>query len=922
MTDSHVYKRGPLINTKFLLPYLPHLNFVRARLLPLLSEGLNRKLTLVSAPAGFGKTTLLAAWAQSLSGGDGKVVWLSVDESDNHAQQFWRYFFSAFERVVPGLAESELLYSEMIHSVHIESILTNLINAIASKPVRLLLIIDDYHLISDTAIHDAMNFLLEYLPPQLHLYISTRTDPPFDLSILRAQDQLLEVRVDQLRCTNEEAEVFLRRVMKLDIPQDVTLAMNARTEGWLVGLQLIGLSLRKRPETASDLIDLVGPNRYILDYLTHEVLYQQKDEVQKFLQETSILHRMCASLCDAVTGKSNSQAMLDELERENLFIVPLDIQRHWYRYHALFAEVLQYYLQQEEPDNIPGLHMRASNWFQQAGNIDEAFEHAAKAGAWQKAADLLEPLVRTNAWLHQGNAGKMEHWLRSLPQQVILARPDLCIAFARILFHSGYLKEAKAWLDSIREIPATSAEGQDIGVEQRSNILAGEWDELLGKIASLLALAAGFTGDESIATRMSEKAFEYLPGEDHYPRGTATAARGMAHIARGEMQQAVEDLLQASRLYGKAGDLSLSICQNSLAASLLVVQGNLHEAQSLYQQAIELGTQVSGLSLTAVGIANAYRAEILRERNQLEIALDVAQKGIQMGEQGGYRLFLGEGYITLARIYLSLHNFDAADQAMRQLSHSPLNEENLFYWAWIAQVDQARLWILKGELERASAWDQLVEVEERPQSSFALERQDVARARIRLALSSPEDTLRLLEPWVPIAMVHMRWHNVIEMQLLQALAFQMQGDLASAYDVVTEIMNVAEPRGFIRIFLDEGQAVESLLLGYSQTIRAHADYVNRLLTAFEHEKLHHPLFIYQKATKSQAGKLEEALTPREMEILLWIARGSSNQEIANNLVLSIDTVKHHVSSILAKLNVSNRTQAVVRAREVGLIKED
>jgi LuxR family maltose regulon positive regulatory protein len=392
---------GPLIDTKFFVPRLSHPLFVRSRLLPLLDGSLQRKLTLVSAPAGYGKTTLMATWLQSYPKaypqarpqGDLRVAWLSLEPGDNDPRRFWTYVLTALDRSSPGIATEALSALRAGEAPPFEATLSSLINALAAQAAPIVLVLDDYQAIGDPQVHASLVFLLEHLPPQLHLILLTRTDPPLQLARLRARDQLLEIRTRQLRCTAEESAAFLAQVMKLSLPDDVLQAVIARTEGWLVGLQLTGLSLRRHADPAALLTGLGSSRHLIVDYLTDEVLRQQPPSTQEFLRHTSILDRMCASLCEAVVGQPVTQEMLEELAAANLFVVPLDEERRWYRYHSLFAEALHYRLEQDERHLLPTLHQRASQWYRQQGNVAEAAEHAALAQAWSQAGHAESDVV-------------------------------------------------------------------------------------------------------------------------------------------------------------------------------------------------------------------------------------------------------------------------------------------------------------------------------------------------------------------------------------------------------------------------------------------------------------------------------------------------------------------------------------------------
>src|SRR6266852_3632632 len=383
--------RDQLLTTKFFIPSPSHAFIPRPRLTAQLSASLQHKLTLVSAPAGFGKTTLLSAWVQALPPGNPHVAWVSLDEGDNDALRFWEYALTALDNRQPGLCAPFLNFLQTERSLSVQYFLTALINTLVKQTEQFLLILDDYHVITEPEVHGSLTYLLEHLPPQLHMILATRADPPLSLSRLRARDQVFEVRTEQLRCTSEEALAFFTQAMRITLTSEEIREVEVRTEGWMAGLQLLALSMRGRTDPSVLLAEVHGTHRYILDYLTDEVLRQQPAALQTFLLRTSILERLCAPLCDRVMGQSGSQLVLEHLEQANLFVVALDEWRQWYRYHALFAETLRYRLQQTEGEAVAALHLRSSQWYAEEGNLHEAVRHATSAGDWQRVADLIEP---------------------------------------------------------------------------------------------------------------------------------------------------------------------------------------------------------------------------------------------------------------------------------------------------------------------------------------------------------------------------------------------------------------------------------------------------------------------------------------------------------------------------------------------------
>ena len=443
-----------LLATKFFVPSSPHALISRSHLDSLLHEGLRRQLTLVSAPAGFGKTTLLAHWVHSLPQEileNHRVAWVSLDEADKSAVRFWTYVLTALNKSEPGVATSALQLLQAPRVPALEVVLTALINVLSQATHSYVLILDDYYLVDNPAVHASLNYLVEHQPPQLHLIILTRTDPPLNLPRLRARGQLLEVRNEQLRCTAEEATAFLQEIMGIELPPEALQEMIARTEGWLVGLQLLGLSLQGRSNPYDLLPLLSGTHHYILDYLTEEVLRQQPAAVQRFLLHTSILERLSAPLCDVVTEQADSQQMLECLERANLFVLPLDEQRHWYRYHALFAEALRARLEREAGEIIPALDLRASQWFAEKGLMIEAVHHALQAKAWQRAADLIESCAQTLSW-RQDEVPMFLRWLEFLPPEIVRVRLRLSLFYSEILLIVGQLKAIEPWLQAAEAV--------------------------------------------------------------------------------------------------------------------------------------------------------------------------------------------------------------------------------------------------------------------------------------------------------------------------------------------------------------------------------------------------------------------------------------------------------------------------------------
>src|SRR5215469_16517022 len=666
-----------LLITKFFVPASPYTLISRPRLTALLDEGLQRKLTLLSAPAGSGKTTLLSTWIQSRPEGDLPVAWVSLDEGDNDPVRFWSYVITALDRSYPGIGQ-EALADLHARAPSIEYILTTLINHMATGTAPYLLILDDYHVITEQEIHDAIRFLLEHQPGYLHVFLMTRADPPLPLCRLRALGQMLELRNDQLRFTSQEAATFLTQAMGLSLGAEVVQAVETRTEGWIASLQLAALSLQKQTDPTDLLARLSGDNRYILDYLTDEVLRHQRTALQTFLLRTSILERLSAPLCDAIMQQSGSQEMLEELERANLFVISLDSQRRWYRYHALFAEALRYRLQQSGGMEMFLLHQRASRWYAEQGYPDEAIQHALLAQAWQWAADLIESSVGPGTSLFsRWKSWTIRRWLQQLPEETIRARPHLCLAYARSLLLAAQLRAAEPWLQAAEVALLASPSSHVTHPTQIADITKNditvfpkedERDRLLGEILGLRALVAGTYGESRTTLDLCQQAVTYLSEQDHYEHALVSFARGLAFNAIGQAKAASQNALESSSFYQAAGMIGSAISYLGLATVALHMQGQLHAVWLACQRAIQLGTKPGRPANAAVGLIYARQADILREWNQLDAVLDLALQGLQLAKQPGYELYFPHVCIALVRVHLSRGETEAANEAIQQLA--------------------------------------------------------------------------------------------------------------------------------------------------------------------------------------------------------------------------------------------------------------
>ena len=936
MMDEPAELHDQLLATKFFIPSSSHALILRPRLLRLLMKSLECPLTLVSAPAGFGKTTLLSNWVHSLPPERARVAWVSLDEADNEPVLFWRYVLTALDRALPGLCAELIAYLHAQQAPPLRSVLQALLNRLAKQSEQFILILNDYHLITEPTIHTTLTYLLEHLPPQLRLILATRADPPLPLSLLRARGHLLELRTDELRCQSDEAATFLKQTVSIPLPEDVVERVASQTEGWLAGLHLVALSLQGR-SSASPLLEEVeevsGSQHYIFDYLIEEVFGRQSASVQKFLLSTSALTQFSAPLCDAILEQSGSQQMLEQLEHANLFLVSLDGQRHWYRYHALFAEALRHRLEQTQPTLVPSLHSRASQWYAQAGRLQEAISHAITAQRWPWAADLIEQ-VYPRIWGNSEHA-ILRSRLEQLPLDVVRSRPRLCLAYAKTVFMGASYTTIERWLDdaetALRDTFPASAKGTaEEGVQLPST--QGERENLLGEIAAQRAIITGYwLGQGHVTLTFCQQALAHLSEENLLARAEVAYAESLAYHSSGDIVAAIQSIKLAAELAQAAGDTSSTIIYLCRIAYSLLLHGKLHEVVQVAKIATRLGATPAGLPHAMLCWAYIFHADALCEWNRLDEALELALQGVRLSEQTETIVALYLGYTILMRISLARKEMEAARLAFRKAeealakTYSPFRRDAYLIVHWM------QFWLASGEQERTRNWLQEIErqnsVQTAVHSPLAREREGVARARMLLAQKKPAEALSLLQPLQERAKQQGRWSHVIEMKVLQALAYHMRHEGHEASTILAQALQLGEPEGYIRIFVDEGPAMASLLsrLRDQERKQGPTPYLDTLLAAFSSVRATHsslPPGSSQHTGSIGAQPLIEPLSERELEVLQLLAQGDPNQEIADRLVITLDTVKRHVTHIFEKLGVHNRVQAVARARTLGLLSDE
>ena len=914
----------PLLTTKLYIPPIRSELVSRPRLIERVNAGLNNKLTLVSAPAGFGKTTLVCEWVQAMSiaAAPAAIGWLSLDEGDNDPTRFLTYFVAALNHTEPTIGEKELGLLQSPQPPPIEVILISLINEISIISNRIILILDDYHMIEASPIHDALTFLFEHLPAQLHLVITTREDPPIPLSRLRARGQLTELRAADLRFSSEETTEFLDQVMGLDLSSEDIVALENRTEGWIAGLQLAAISMQGRTDVSGFIQSFAGSHHFILDYLIEEVLDRQSDNVQIFLLQTAILDQLTGDLCDAVRfgtsetpgspcgtdDQRNGQAILEMLERTNLFIVPLDSERRWYRYHHLFANLLRQRLHQTQAKQIPTLRIRASVWYEQHGFIDEAIEYAMRAEHFERAAQLIDSAAEVT-WA-RGEDIKLRRWLDALPLESICTKTQLCIFHAWSLFITGQMEAADRVLKTVERIltPGVTPPNQ-------MHLSESESKKLRGRAATVQAFMSSFQGDLSGIVQHAQLALEYLPQEDLSWRSTAANTLGDAYDFNGEMVAAYQARLDALEASKAAGNIYQVMIANLKLAILHRQRGHLQQVVEICQQQWQLANE-SGMAQTAVvGWLLAIWGEVLAEFNDVDQALEKTRRGVELIERGGDVAILGWSYLCLARVLFTRGDLTEAEEIVQKMV--TIIREN-YVPPWITNLVtawQARIWLAQNKLDAVVGWVRRRGLDSYDDHTYLREVEYIVVARVLLAQGRLDEAARLLQRLIKATEAGGRTSRNIEVLMLQAIAYQTTGDATGAFRVLERALTLAEPGGYVRIFVDEGPPMARLL--YDAGTRGIApDYARRLLAAFpmaEPEPSRPSI-----AQDAQSG-LIEPLSQRELEVLQLIAEGLSNREIASKLYVSLNTVKGHTRHIYGKLGVNNRTQASVRARALGIL---
>ncbi|MGB3715367.1 MAG: LuxR C-terminal-related transcriptional regulator [Candidatus Promineifilaceae bacterium] len=928
-----------LLQTKLFIPQ-PRPNLVpRPRLIERLDQGLERnyKLSLVCAPAGFGKTTLITDWIQksektgrrmadeevspsSLAFQPSNVAWLSLDKNDNDPVRFLTYFTVALNQANLDLGQEIQAMLTSSQATAVEPFISAIINEVttADTPSSFVIVLEDYHFIDSTAIHDGLIFLLEHLPPQMHLVMTSRSDPPLLLSRLRARDQMVEIRARDLRFTSREAADFLSETMGLNLTAEVVATFEQRTEGWIAGLQLAAISLQQQDDPLSYVTAFAGDDRYVADYLMEEVFQQQTASVKTFLLSSSILDSLSAPLCDAILKESSSRTTLNELEASNLFIVPMDNQRRWYRYHFLFADLLRQRLEElAPPGELEALHQRASRWYEENDFLFAAVEHAFAAGDYQCVIRLIE---QGEQEIFQGSRlNTLIGWWADLPREMIEARPKLCLIYSWAWLATGHSEEAEGCLQVIEQVLGAKMEAL-FAEGERAETLDPAVRVVLVEIAVIRGQLAIARGDIGESLRLSELVLPYLGEVDqpflhNSPTDLGNIVffnMGIAYKLLGNLSKAEPALIEAVRLGQERENAHLIAVAVGNLANVQVMQGRISQALLTCHQGLLMIQETAGRHSPMSARLHVELGVLYYERNDLEAAHRHLQEAISSAKPWGYWDALLPGHTELARLRVAQGDWSGAFAALDELAE--LGRGNPETVMPAVESFRARLWAAQGNVKSAGLWIETSGLHVDGELSYVREGESITSARVLMAQERWDEVEGLIDRLLVVTEDGDRWGRVIELLILQTLVLDAQDRPDEALDHLARALRLSEPQGYARIFVDEGESMARLLYRAA----AHGitpGYTGELLAAFQ--DLETRIAVESDVREPNRGIIEP-LSAREVEVLDCLTEGRSNREIAQRLTISLTTVKTHTRNIYRKLDVSSRTQAVAKGKALGI----
>jgi LuxR family maltose regulon positive regulatory protein len=889
-----LYVSTPILATKIYIPPPRPKVVLRPRLIERLNEGIaaSRKLTLISASAGFGKTTLVSEWVAAC---DQPVAWLSLDEGDNDPARLLAYLISALQTIAANIGKGMLGALQNPQLPPIENLMTNLLNEITAISHNFVLVLDDYHVIDSKPIDQALTFLLKNLPPQMHLVIATREDPHLPLARLRTRGQLTELRAADLRFTPSEAAEFLNQVMGLNLSAEDITALETRTEGWIAGLQLAAISMEGNHDTASFIKSFTGSHHFVLDYLIEEVLQHQSESIQTFLLRTSILDRLCGPLCDAVLGSpsASGKETLEYLQHANLFIVPLDNERRWYRYHHLFGDLLRQRLGQNlAPKEMAEYHIRASQWYEESGDLGAAFHHAIAAGDFIQAAGLAElawqgmdDCFQTATWLD---------WVNKLPEEVIRVRPVLCTLLGRALADSGEPMASELHL----QIAERFLDGLDVANEVQLRPLPA-------MIALVRAYNAQVQGNLAATVKYAELALQIIPEDDFVLHAQANITLEITHWTSGNLELAIKAMGDWMESMTKLGNHVFVVASAFAVADMLVDLGRLSEVERTYLNTLQVAAQHGPEAENITAHHHLGLSMIYRQRGDDTLAAHHWNRAAELGPQTTLVDWLYRWHVAQAQLKEAAGDLETAlvllDEAKRFYILSAVPDLRP-----IAAL-KARIYLKQGRLEKVRAWVAERGLSLTDEVSYLNEFEYLTLARLEIA--NPQVNA-LLARLLQAAEAQKRQGSALEIMLVQALAYEAQGNRPNALYALKHALSLSEPEDYIRIYIDEGPPIENLLNNIKTDNKKLKKYIQRLKAAFLDEKS-------QLAVTNQQS-LIEPLSERELEVLKLLRTELSGPEIAGQLIVSLNTFRTHTKNIFNKLGVNNRRAAIRRADELDL----
>ena len=883
-----------LLHTKLMAPRLPPTVITRGDLLRRLDDSLTKKLTLVTAPTGFGKTTLVSQWIA-----ERKVpsAWVTLDGNDNDPVRFWTYTITALRTLDAALGRTALSALMTAQPAGIQSVLTALINDLTQLSADITLVLEDYHAITSSEIKSSVAFLLQHLPASFHLILISRNEPDLPLGILRARGELVELDMTSLRFSQEEAEAFLQEVLQHDLPRQAIANLQERTEGWVAGLRLAALSLQSmRPEEIEKFAqNFRGSHRYVADYLIHEVFKSQPETVQAFLLKTCFLNRLTGSLCDAVTGRTDGDVMLEQLERGHLFIVQLQDrgERVWYRYHALFAESIQHFARQRMGEaDVQSIYGKASGWYEAHGLYDESIEAALTAGLYEPAMALIEKFIEIHDLTELYT---LSRWIESIPEDLTLHNPAMCFAYAQALLYT-----------TDRFAPATAARIEPFLRPAEIAWRAQGNHKGLGELLSTRGLMALWQGDFPKAFEYSRQSLQELPEFAILHRGISLITLCYEALNAGRILDAQDMALEARALLGAARNIFGVLAAIQLLSETFYLQGEMELAEQLSQQILEQAEVAAGESmLDDQGLAFLTQANIAYEQNDLERAEQHARRALELSQKRGNEQLQAQTSIRLAHIHAAKDDLEGAIELVKLLAGRIQNPTLLRE----IQCTQAVFSIRANDITTLDWWLSVAGTGKNVSSALR-EREAFTMARLQMAKGKPGEALAALKGWQAEAAEHGRLRSQVEAACLEALAHYAIADLKKARQTLAQALTIGQAKGFRRLFLEDGRQMAALLQTVLPTLtdRSLGLYATTLLHSFDHELVAHQGSI----------ALVEPLSQQELRVLRFLIAGRSNADIAQELFLSINTIKTHVRSIYRKLNIGSRQEARDVARELKL----